>query len=168
MYRSSKSEKIWKSQFAHPEVFYKNDVLRNFTKITGKHLCQILFFNKVAGLRPPCFPVNFAKFLRTPFLEHLRVNKFRFPEKADITYLFEQLCLQSMSTFFRFYLFAIFWYCQSLFYFKFEKKIFGENRPEKIWQGDIHQGMGFWVTLYFKNNVLKIIGRMLYLKPIVS
>ena len=27
-------------------------VLRNFTKFTGKHLCQSLFFYKVAGLRP--------------------------------------------------------------------------------------------------------------------
>ena len=30
----------------------KKDVLRNFAKFTGKHLCQSLFFNKVAGLRP--------------------------------------------------------------------------------------------------------------------
>ena len=28
------------------------EVLRNFAKFTGKHLCQSLFFNKVAGLRP--------------------------------------------------------------------------------------------------------------------
>ena len=41
-----------------------------------KHLCQSLF-NKVAGLLKTriehrCFPVNFAKFLRTPFfIEHL-------------------------------------------------------------------------------------------------
>ena len=35
-----------------PEVFYKKGVLKNFTKFTGKHLCQSLFFNKVAGLRP--------------------------------------------------------------------------------------------------------------------
>ena len=28
----------------------KNDVFRNFSKFTGKHLCQGLFFNKVAGL----------------------------------------------------------------------------------------------------------------------
>ena len=52
--------------------------LRNFVKCIGKNLCQSLFFNKVAGLRPAtslkkrlwhrCFPVNFAKFLRTPFL----------------------------------------------------------------------------------------------------
>ena len=67
---------------SRPEVFCKKGVLRNFTKFTGKHLCQSLFFNNVAGLRPAtllkkrpwhrCFPVNFAKFLRTPFLtEHL-------------------------------------------------------------------------------------------------
>ena len=64
------------------DVFCKKGVLRNFTKFTGKHLCQSLFFNKVAGLRPAtllkkklwhrCFPVNFVKFLRTPFIiEHL-------------------------------------------------------------------------------------------------
>ena len=27
-------------------------VLRSFAKFTGKHLCQSLFFNNVAGLRP--------------------------------------------------------------------------------------------------------------------
>ena len=52
-------------------------VLRNFAKFTGKHLCQGLFFDKVASLRPATlknkrlwhkrFLVNFAKFLRTPF-----------------------------------------------------------------------------------------------------
>ena len=35
-----------------PEVFYKKGVLKNFTKFRGKHLCQSLFFNKLAGLRP--------------------------------------------------------------------------------------------------------------------
>ena len=60
----------------------KEGVLRNFTKFTGKHLCQPLFFNKVTGLRPTtllkkrlwhrCFLVNFAKILRTPlFAEQL-------------------------------------------------------------------------------------------------
>ena len=33
-----------------PEVFYKIGVIRNFAKLTGKHLCQRLFFNKVSGL----------------------------------------------------------------------------------------------------------------------
>ena len=57
----------------HLEVFCKKGVFRNFTKFTGKHQCQSLFFNKVAGLRPhTCFPVNFVKFLRTSFfIEHL-------------------------------------------------------------------------------------------------
>ena len=30
----------------------KKGVLRNSTKLTAIHLCQSLFFNKVAGLRP--------------------------------------------------------------------------------------------------------------------
>ena len=30
----------------------RKGVLRNFAKFTGKQLCQRLFFNKVAGLRP--------------------------------------------------------------------------------------------------------------------
>ena len=33
-----------------PDVFYKKGVLRDFTKFKGKHLCQILIFNRVAGL----------------------------------------------------------------------------------------------------------------------
>ena len=61
-----------------PEVFCKKNVLRNFAKFTGKHLCQSLFFNKIAGLRSATllkkrlwhryFPMNFAKFLTTPFI----------------------------------------------------------------------------------------------------
>ena len=57
-----------------------SSALRNFTKFTGKYRCQSLLFDKVAGLRPvalfkkrlwhSCFPVNFAKFLRTPFLQN--------------------------------------------------------------------------------------------------
>ena len=34
---------------SRPEMFCKKDVLRNFGKFTGKHLCQNLFFNKGAG-----------------------------------------------------------------------------------------------------------------------
>ena len=33
-----------------PEVFFKKCILKNFAKFTGKHLCQSLSFNKVAGL----------------------------------------------------------------------------------------------------------------------
>ena len=36
----------------HWRCSVRNAVLRNFAKLTGKQLCQNLFFNKVAGLRP--------------------------------------------------------------------------------------------------------------------
>ena len=61
-------------------MFCKNGVLKNSAKFTGKHLCQSLFFNKVADWVLQfylkwyrCFTMNFAKFLRSPLLtEHLR------------------------------------------------------------------------------------------------
>ena len=43
----------FKCQNSRLEVFCRKYVLRNFAKFTGKHLCQSLFFNKVAGLRQP-------------------------------------------------------------------------------------------------------------------
>ena len=59
---------------SRPEVFCRKGVLRNFTKLTGKHLCQSPFLKKVAGLWPAtlfkkglslrCFPVNFAIVIR--------------------------------------------------------------------------------------------------------
>ena len=63
-----------------PEVFYKKGVLENFSKFTEIRLCQSLIFN--IFLRSEacnfihketldiCFPVNFAKLLRTPFLQN--------------------------------------------------------------------------------------------------
>ena len=45
---------IFSNQKQPPEVFYKKGVLRNFAKFTGKH----------------CFPGNFAKVVRTPFLQN--------------------------------------------------------------------------------------------------
>ena len=65
-------------------VTRKYSIKKMFLEIlmfTEKHLCQSLVFNKFAGracnfikkgLSYSCFPVNFAKFLRTPFLtKHL-------------------------------------------------------------------------------------------------
>ena len=44
---------------SHLKVFCRKGVLRNFAKFTWKHLCQSLFLNKVAGLRPGgCFWVK--------------------------------------------------------------------------------------------------------------
>ena len=67
------------------KVLYKKGVLKNFTKFRRKHLCQSLFFSKVADLRPATllqkilwhmyFPVNFARFLRIFFFtEHLQTT----------------------------------------------------------------------------------------------
>ena len=65
-------------------MFYKIDVFENFAKLAGKHLYRSLFFNKVSCLQPAIFfkrllrhkflPVNFAKFLRTPFLQNTSRN----------------------------------------------------------------------------------------------
>ena len=96
-------------------------VFRNFTKVTEKYLFQSLFFNKIVGLRPAtllkkrlqqpatllkkrlqhrCFPANFAKFLRTPFLYKIFsgsfCQQFDFSGKMD-----------KKTTFFTFYLLEI-------------------------------------------------------------
>ena len=63
-----------------PEVFCKKGVLRNLTKFPGKHLCQSLFFNKVAGLNPATLLKRdsgtgvFLGISRN-FLEHLFLQK---------------------------------------------------------------------------------------------
>ena len=64
-----------------PEVFFKKGVLGNFAKFTWKHMCWSFFLNSAVGLRPAtllkrgllhrCFIVNFAKFLRTLFLQNI-------------------------------------------------------------------------------------------------
>ena len=68
---------IFRSSYRRCSV--RKGVLKNFSKFTGKQMYQSLYFTKVAGLRPAtltkwrlwhrCFPVNFAKFLRTPLLQ---------------------------------------------------------------------------------------------------
>ena len=94
------SEAIIEKEAVVQRYSVKN-VLKNFAKFTGKHLCQSLFFNKVAGRRPAtllkkrlwrkCFPGNFAKFLRKPFLsEHLR--------RLLLKMLVKQLKIRSMLT----------------------------------------------------------------------
>ena len=65
------------SRSSHRRCSVRKGVLRNFAKFIGNCQCQSLFLIKVAGLRPllkkrlwvfsECSPVNFAKFVRTPF-----------------------------------------------------------------------------------------------------
>ena len=65
------------------EVFCKKGVIRNFTKLTGKHLCESLFFNKIAGLRleetgetlAQVFSCEFCEIFKNIFWkEHLRIT----------------------------------------------------------------------------------------------
>ena len=74
------------------EVFCKKDILGNVTKFTGKHLCQSLFLNKVAGLNPFLIKLQ----ARTPFFtEHLwwlllrieipKLRNFNIKPTSDVT-----------------------------------------------------------------------------------
>ena len=67
---------------SHRRCSVRKNVLKNFAKFAGKHLCQSLFFNKVTRLRPAtllkkglwhrCFPMNFCKISKNNFFtEHL-------------------------------------------------------------------------------------------------
>ena len=62
----------------------KKDVFKNFIILTGKHLCQILSFDKSCmsqdcnslnkGLQHRCFPINFVKLLQNIyFVEHVQL-----------------------------------------------------------------------------------------------
>ena len=62
---------------SHQRCSLRKDFLRHCARVTGKYLCQSLYFNKVGPatllkqkLRRRCFPMNYAKVLRTPFLQN--------------------------------------------------------------------------------------------------
>ena len=70
------------SQNIHRMCSIKNDIIKNFSKFTGKYLRLSLFFNKVGGLSPvifikketltQVFSCEFRKiFINTFFKEHL-------------------------------------------------------------------------------------------------
>ena len=89
IYHQIKISKRYNEQF-----FNKTTVLKNFAKFTEKHLRWSLFLNKNVGLQSwnsikkrlqhRFFPVNIAKFLRTPVLENICERLFeRFPTWAS-------------------------------------------------------------------------------------
>ena len=59
-----------------PEVFCKKSVIRNFAKFTRKHLCQSLFFNKVAGLITPFIQNTSRRLARWWFLSNFTRRMF--------------------------------------------------------------------------------------------
>ena len=76
---SLKHEQNFNNRSSHRGCSIKRRVLKNFAKFTRKQQRRSLFFNKVLSLTPAallkkrlqyrCFPENFSKFLRTPFLQ---------------------------------------------------------------------------------------------------
>ena len=63
-------EKIFRS--SRLEVFCKKGVLRYFAKFTRKHLCQRLFFNKVASLLRT---LSLTEHVRWQFLKYCQLPK---------------------------------------------------------------------------------------------
>ena len=60
------------SRRSHWRCSLRKGTLRNFAKLIGKHLCRISFLLTLLKkkLWHRCFPVSFAKFLRTPYLRN--------------------------------------------------------------------------------------------------
>ena len=81
MYKSRKTlphDTEKQSRISHRRCSVRKGVIRNFAKFTGKHLCQSLFFNKVAGhvikkeILAQAFSCEFCKISKnTFFAEHL-------------------------------------------------------------------------------------------------
>ena len=70
-----------KIQNSHRRCSVRNGVLRNFAKFTGKHLCQSLYFNKVAcnfikiETLAQVFSCEFCDIFKNAFFtEHLQAN----------------------------------------------------------------------------------------------
>ena len=65
---------------SHESCSIKKDILKNFAKVAGKHFCQSLFFNKVAGLNfikketvAQVFSYEFCEIFKNSFfIEHLQ------------------------------------------------------------------------------------------------
>ena len=74
-------------------MFYKEELLKNFGKLTGKHLCQSFFFYKVVGLQSVLFPTGNSTILsQTAFFKevlYLRWNE-RLNQYSEITGIFFQ------------------------------------------------------------------------------
>ena len=86
------------SRRSRPEVFCKKGVLRNFTKFTGKHLCQSL------SLRPAtlwkrrlwhrCFPAKFCEISKNTFFYRTLLVA---ASELQRLFLFPWLCLQALT-----------------------------------------------------------------------
>ena len=87
----SSSEAYWQKQ--PPEVFYQKGVPTNFSKFTGKHLCQNLSFKR---LYYRFFPVNFLKFEGPLFLQNTFGRLLLYLEPCQVS-MIEVFCGNSKS-----------------------------------------------------------------------
>ena len=76
-------ELLSRDRRSRPEVFCKKGVLRNLANSTGKHLCQSLYFNKVAGLSPQAYNVIKIETLAQVFFsEFCQISKNTFSHRT--------------------------------------------------------------------------------------
>ena len=68
-----------------PEVFREKDVLKNFPKLTGKHLCWSLFFNN--GTPTQVFFYEFCEVFRAHFLQNTSRWLLLYNKKKDLSTL---------------------------------------------------------------------------------
>ena len=76
----------------HRRCSVRTGVLRNVAKFTGKHLCQSLFFNKVAGLQ--VFSCEFRDISNNKFFtEYLRLLLLShiYDIHSDIDFIFKKI-----------------------------------------------------------------------------
>ena len=75
---------------SHQRCTLKSGVLKNFAKFRGKHLCQSLFFHKVAALRPATLLKRDSGtdviFKTTFFTELLRTTTSAVPIGTDVIF----------------------------------------------------------------------------------
>ena len=117
---------------SHQRCSMKKGVLRNFKKYTGKHLCQGLFFQKVAGLRLS----NFIK-KETPVqvfsCELCKISKYIF--FTEHLWMAASICFGKSNSS------DILYFCCSLLFSDIDNCLFNDSQ--------------FHLTLCFYNNFVK-------------
>ena len=110
-------------------MFLKKELLKNFTKFKGKHLCWSLFFNKDPGLRPATllrkrlqqrFSCEFCEVFKNTFLQNTSRRLLLFliyltvPFCKEVLYICSNLLLLEKST--KTHNFGIFLFCKYILY----------------------------------------------------
>ena len=127
---------------SHWEVFCVKDVLRNFAKFPGKHLCQSLFFNKVAGLMP-----KGCNFIKKETLAHDFSRKFGKISKNTLNYIIPLMAASGSLT--------RFWIRPCAL--KFIQYTRGNNSPKTVLKGHYHGCVSINFTNFFRTTFEKTL-----------